>query len=225
MLSAIILCGGEGLRLRPLTRDLPKPLIQLNKKPILHYIITHLLDSGITDFYIATGYRSKQIEDFMNKKFRNISFKIVNSGKADLLKRIKDCVKYIEDDFIVCYGDTISNINFKKLIKFHKSNEKKITITTYPLKSSFGILSLDKNFSVKEFREKPILSELINIGYFYFSYNHISLLNKKNNFVNFITGLVNDKKLKSYVHNGLHITVNTLAELEYANDNIKKIYK
>mgnify|MGYP001258375631 CR=1 FL=1 len=72
MLSAIILCGGEGLRLRPLTRDLPKPLIQLNKKPILHYIITHLLDSGITDFYIATGYRSKQIEDFMNKKFRNI---------------------------------------------------------------------------------------------------------------------------------------------------------
>ena len=54
MPSAVVLCGGEGMRLRPLTKNIPKPLIKINKKPILYYIISHLLDSGIHDLYIAT---------------------------------------------------------------------------------------------------------------------------------------------------------------------------
>ena len=188
ILSAILLCGGEGMRLRPLTKNLPKPLIKINQKPILFYIMRHLLDSGVKKFYIATGYKSKKIEDFMKNQFADVSYKIINSGKADLMRRIKDCVKYIENDFIVCYGDTISNINIKKLIKFHQRNPKKVTIASYPLKSSFGIINLNKNNSVIAFREKPVLNELINIGYFCFNQNHIPLLKKKNNFLRFITG-------------------------------------
>ena len=225
MPSAVVLCGGEGMRLRPLTKNIPKPLIKINNKPILYYIISHLLDSGIHDLYIATGYRSNKIEDFMNKEFKGVTYKIVNSGKVDLLKRIKDCANYIENDFIVCYGDTISNINIKKLIRFHKTNSKKITITAYPLKSSFGVINLNKYNSVIGFREKPVLNELINIGYFYFNHNHISLLNNRGNFLNFISYLVKNNILKSYIHKGIHITINTLAELEYANDNIAKLLK
>ena len=75
---AIILCGGKGLRLRPITKDIPKPLIKIGEKPILFYIIKHLLKYKIKNFIIATGYKSKKIEDFMINTFPSLNYKIVN---------------------------------------------------------------------------------------------------------------------------------------------------
>ena len=71
-LSVIILCGGEGMRLRPITNNIPKPLVQINDKPILFYIINHLLKYQISDYIIATGYKSEKIEDFMNINSNNM---------------------------------------------------------------------------------------------------------------------------------------------------------
>ena len=73
-LPALILCGGKGLRLRPITKDNPKPLIKINNKPILYYIISHLQKQGIKDFIIATGYKSNKIEAFMRKDFKKLSY-------------------------------------------------------------------------------------------------------------------------------------------------------
>ena len=145
--------------------------------PVIHSKIKNEVVGRIRGYAILKDlalrlkdFGENKIEDFMNKEFKGVTYKIVNSGKVDLLKRIKDCANYIENDFIVCYGDTISNINIKKLIRFHKTNSKKITITAYPLKSSFGVINLNKYNSVIGFREKPVLNELINIGYFYFKF-------------------------------------------------------
>ena len=68
-LPVVILCGGKGLRLRPVTNDVPKPLIKIQNKPILYYIINHLRKYKIKNFIIATGYKSKKIEDFMKRTF------------------------------------------------------------------------------------------------------------------------------------------------------------
>ena len=74
-LSAIILCGGKGMRLRPLTEDMPKSLIEINGKPILYYIISHLLKHGVNKIIIASGYKSSMIESFMSENFfRLLSF-------------------------------------------------------------------------------------------------------------------------------------------------------
>ena len=74
-LSAIILCGGKGMRLRPLTEDMPKSLIEINGKPILYYIISHLLKYGVNKIIIASGYKSSMIESFMSENFfRLLSF-------------------------------------------------------------------------------------------------------------------------------------------------------
>ena len=78
-LSAIILCGGKGLRLRPLTNNIPKPLITINDKPILYYIISHLIKYKIKKIIIATGYKSKMIEKFMSDNFPFIDYIIVDS--------------------------------------------------------------------------------------------------------------------------------------------------
>tara|TARA_B100000959_G_scaffold287336_1_gene371218 strand:- start:3294 stop:3980 length:687 start_codon:yes stop_codon:yes gene_type:complete len=221
--SAIVLCGGKGMRLRPLTIDTPKPLIEINNKPILFYIIKHLVDYGIKDIYVATGYKSKQIEKFMENNFHNINYKIVNSGDVDILYRIKDCLKYIKNDFMICYGDTISNVDIKKLIKFHKKDIKKVTITSYPISIPFGLLEVNKTGKVKSFREKPILNEFINIGYFYFTYKYHHIIMKKRKLIHMLYDFINKGKLKSYKHKGIHITINTLAELDYAKKNIRKI--
>ena len=110
-LTAIILCGGKGLRLRPITNDTPKPLIDINNKPILSYVIKHLRKHGINKFLIATGYQSNKIKKFMEETYSDLEYKLVDSGDTGILARVKDCIKNINSDFLLCYGDTISDIN------------------------------------------------------------------------------------------------------------------
>jgi len=223
--AAIILCGGKGIRLRPLTNDKPKPLIEINDKPILYYVVNHLVKSGIKEFYIATGYKSRKIEKFMKKDFKDLDYKIIDSGDVDIIYRIKDCLKYLKNDFILCYGDTISNVNINKLIKYHNQEPNKVTVTSYPVLIPFGLMELNENGYVKSFKEKPILKDSINIGYFYFNNTMRDIIIKKRKLIHIIEYLVQQHKLRAYQHKGIHITINTLAELDYAKKNISKIYK
>ena len=223
--AAIILCGGKGIRLRPLTNNKPKPLIEIDGKPILYHVVNHLIKSGIKEFYIATGYKSKQIEQFMQESFGKINYKIIDSGDVDILFRIKDCLKVLKGDFILCYGDTISNVNIKKLINNHKKGSSNVTVTSYPVSIPFGLMKLSNTGLVESFKEKPVLEESINIGYFYFNSSMRDIINKKKKLISVIKYLINNHQLKSYKHKGIHITINTLAELDYAKKNISKIYK
>ena len=71
-ITAVILCGGQGQRLRPITKDLPKPLIMIKNNPILYYIIEHLKKYGVSKYVIATGYKSEKIKEYMSKEFNNL---------------------------------------------------------------------------------------------------------------------------------------------------------
>ena len=106
-LSVLILCGGKGLRLRPLTNDLPKPLIKINQKSILENIIQYFVKYKITNFIIATGYKNKLIDKFFKKKFKNKNIKIVYTGlNSDIINRLRHTTEYSKKYFLVCYGDT-----------------------------------------------------------------------------------------------------------------------
>ena len=114
-ITVVILCGGEGLRLRPITKEIPKPLVNINNKPILSYIIDYLITSGFNNLIFATGYLSEQIENFIeNEKIPSkIKYSIINSGNIDIVSRLKICSQALTGDMIVLYGDTITNIDFK----------------------------------------------------------------------------------------------------------------
>ena len=139
-LSAIILCGGKGMRLRPLTEDAPKPLIEINGQPILYYIVSHLLKYGVNKIIIASGYKSNMIESFMSENFSDIDYCIVDSGDAAIIDRVRDCIPKVSKDFILCYGDTICDININELISFHQKASDGVTITSYPISIPFGVL-------------------------------------------------------------------------------------
>ena len=222
-LSVIILCGGKGLRLRPLTSNLPKPLIKINEKSILENIIQYFLKYNISNFIIATGYKNKLIDKFIEKKFKKNKIKIIYTGQnSDIVTRLQKTSEHSKKYFLVCYGDTMVDINLNKYIKFYISNIKKITMASYQLKSSFGILDIGKNDNVTNFREKPVLDIWFNVGYFIFSHDKFKYFKKFKRFENLLIFLARKKIMKTYKHRGNHITVNTLAELEKAKKQIKQ---
>ena len=224
-LVAIILCGGKGVRLRPLTNDTPKPLIHIDDKPILSHVIKHLRSHGIKKFIIATGYQSNKIKEFMEETYIDLDYKLVDSGDTGILARVKDCIKGINSDFLLCYGDTISDINLTDLVKFHRKNSESVTISSFPIMIPFGVMEVDENNNVKSFNEKPILQNVMNIGYYYFNKEDYGMIDRNNGIIELLNLLIKSQSLKCYKHNGIHITINTLAELEIANENIKKIFK
>ena len=109
-------------------------------------------------------------------------------------------------------------------VKFHEINNESVTITSYPIKIPFGVMKISDTKIVESFKEKPILQNVMNIGYYYFPKNKFNLLKKSDNLIDVLDKLIAKKLLRCFEHDKIHITINTLSELEYAEKNIKKIY-
>ena len=218
-LKTILLCGGEGTRLHPLTKKIPKPLVKIKNKTIIDHIIEHLYKSGLKDFLICSGYKSNMISHHFSQ-YKSIDTKIMNSGKVDILQRILDCKNMIENEFMVCYGDTIADVNIKKLYAFHKSHSGIATICSYQLKQNFGIIKKNEESLVVSFNEKPEYPGSINIGYFIFDKKIFKHIHAVNNWLDLINNLIEQKQLFSFEHDGVHITINTLNELASAEKSI-----
>ena len=218
--TALILCGGKGERLGALTESTPKPLLYLKGRPILSYLLDHIQRFGISDVVIAAGFQSDKVHSFFQENHCDINVTIVDSGDVDIIDRIKACSPYIKEDFILLYGDTLADVNINQLQDFHYSHSSKATITLWPLKSQFGLAEIDSGGNVIKFREKPVLDQWVNIGNFYFENEVLSWMEGFSSYAKFLEFLGEKKKLKGYKHSGVHITVNTLRELEDAEQNI-----
>jgi len=196
-IDVIILCGGYGTRLRPYTLTIPKPLLTVNKKPFLYYSIQRFLKNKNFDkIYIASGYKSKKIKSFINKSFKNNlkSIKIIDSGDVDILKRVQDCCLDIDNDFMICYGDTYSKFDLNNYINSFQSNLYQIQVLSSFYQVKYGVLDYDKNFIVKKFKEKPILKTPINLGYFLLKFKQKNNVLKHKNWLKFLNSM-NKKNL------------------------------
>ena len=162
-MKAIILAGGRGKRLRPITDYVPKPLIPIKNISIIEWQIKYLKKFGISEIIICSGYKTKMIENYLNNKKLGIKItfsvedKPLGTGGA-----IKKAGKKIKDkSFLVINGDIITNIDLKKLIK--KNN----AIAAIQLRTKFGILQTDGNKIIK-FDEKKEITELwMNAGIYH----------------------------------------------------------
>ena len=200
-IDVILLCGGKGQRLRPYTLRTPKPLLLVNKKPFLYYLIKNFLKVNVNQIMLATGYKSKKVANFTNQYFKkNKKIKLVNSGDVDILKRLKDCSKFIENDFLVCYGDTYIDINLDKYINnFYKNTKQSSVISSY-YKLKYGTISYNKkNLTVQKFKEKPLIDNPINLGYFIFKQNLIKDVKKNKTWINFLHNLSKRNQMITHV--------------------------
>ena len=218
--AVLILCGGKGERLRPLTESLPKPLVEIKGRPILSYLMDHVLKFGIVDIIIAAGFKSEKIREFFSVNYKETPVHIIDSGNVDIIERIRACEPYLHSDFMVLYGDTLADVDLEKLQDCHLRSGAKATVALIPLKSQFGLATLDEHSNVTRFEEKPTLDKWINIGHFYYTPEVFSWMKGFDSYAAFLEHLGRENKLKGYRHHGVHITVNTFQELEDAERNI-----
>ena len=125
-MKVVILAGGLGTRLSEYTKTIPKPMVPINGKPMIVHIMNHYYKYGFKDFYIALGYKSEVIKKYFKKRYKNWNVNLIFTGKNTMTGgRIKRLKKYIGNEtFLATYGDGLSNVNIKSLIKFHKKNKK-----------------------------------------------------------------------------------------------------
>jgi glucose-1-phosphate cytidylyltransferase len=244
-MKTVILAGGYGTRLSEETELKPKPLVEIGGKPILWHIMKIYSSYGLNDFVICLGYKGYLIKEYfynyflhnsdvtidvknnklkiLNQKSEPWTVTLVDTGKDTVTGgRLKRVSEYLDNkDFCFTYGDGVSDVNIKELIKFHKKNKKLATVTAIKPPEKFGVLKIDKNNIVEGFFEKQQgLDKYINGGFFVLSPKVIK----------FISGddiswerepmehLAKIKQLSSYKHQGFWHPMDTLRDKRYLED-------
>ena len=199
-MKAVILCGGQGSRIRDVSEVLPKPLLPIGDKPIVWHIMKGYAACGITDFVLCLGYKGWLIKEFF-LNYRAMSADLtVHLGQHAAVEihdrtgednwnvtlaetgigtqtggRIVAIRRYVENDELFCltYGDGVANLDVEELIAFHRSHGKIATVTAVRPPSRFGEIRVDGGL-VWEFNEKPQTAEgFINGGFFVFDARRI----------------------------------------------------
>lgn len=167
--EAIILAGGLGTRLRSVVPDQPKCMAPVNGKPFLFYVINYLQKSGIEKFIFSVGYMHEAIEEYLNKNYSSLDYKIsfesepLGTGGGIKLA----CEKVTQQNILACNGDTLFRINLQELSNFHKTKNAGCSLCLKPLKNfdRYGVVEINGNGSIQSFKEKKLYdSGLINGG-------------------------------------------------------------
>jgi len=169
MTKTIILAGGLGTRFSEETINKPKPMILIDKKPIIWHIMDIYASQGCKDFVIATGYMSEVIDNWVAKLDTSWNVQTINTGlHTQTGGRIKRCIEEFKDeDFFITYGDGLGNVNLEYLVNFHQKNGSTVTCTAVRPPARFGYLEICDG-RVTKFGEKNQLNEgWISGGFFY----------------------------------------------------------
>lgn len=163
-MHAIIMAGGKGSRLKPLTCNIPKPMTKLCGKPILQYILELLQKHNISSAGITVKYLSKYIIDyFPNQKYKNINLEFFEEiSPLGTAGSVKNASNNITDDFIVISGDAITDCDLSAAIEFHKKNAAYATIIVKSVTDprEYGLVNIDIENNIKGFIEKPGYSQV-----------------------------------------------------------------
>ena len=224
-MKVVILAGGLGTRLSEYTKKIPKPMVKVKNKPIITHIMEHYAKFGFKNFYIAAGYKQQTIKNyFKNKKF-DWKIKIIDTGQKTMTGgRLKRLEKYLKNEtFLLTYGDGLSNVNIKKLIKFHKNNNAIVTLTAVRPPARFGAIKI-KGKKVSYFKEKSRLNEgWINGGFFVMEPNIFRFIKNDKTFLEKepLSNLGRKNKLNAFKHNGFWQCMDTIRDKEILEKALK----
>lgn len=182
--QAVVLAGGLGTRLIPLTANKPKPLVPIANRPILDYAMDLLLNSGVEEAILVVKYLGDQIREHIKKNpFEEIDIKIPDVTPLDTADAVRKVSTYIQDDFVITMADILTNINLREFMQFHieKKGIASITLETVDTPLEYGVIILDSSNRIKLFLEKPQPTELYvsSIGFAEreVAYLHLNLIN------------------------------------------------
>lgn len=200
-MKAVILCGGQGTRIRDVSEVLPKPMLPIGERPIVWHIMKGFASHGVKDFVLCLGYKGWLIKEFFlnyHAMTTNVTVKLGTSGVTQIDGshdeedwtvtlaetgldtmtggRVSAVRPYVDQDatFLLTYGDGVADVDIQALLKFHAEHGKVATVTAVRPPGRFGELQIDDRARVSEFNEKPQTSEgYINGGFFVFDARRI----------------------------------------------------
>lgn len=179
--SAIILAGGKGERLRPYTNDRPKPMVEINGRPIFEYQLLQLKKSGITEIVFACSYQKETLMEYVGQGQRyalNVVYSIEDTplGRGGGIKKAMQLLEGNWQNVLIANGDNLWRIDIDALIKQHIDKKAIATIVVVPLKSPYGIVEFNDKQEILGFKEKPFLPHWVNAGVYIFSKEIFGLL-------------------------------------------------
>jgi len=249
-MRVVILCGGQGTRLREETEFRPKPLVDGGGRPILWHIMKTYAHYGFSDFVLCLGYRGDAIKEyFLNYEAMNNDFTIhlgdktrmefnnsheeqgfrvtlADTGAATMTGgRVARVRRYVEDElFMVTYGDGLCDVDIGKVLDFHLSHGKMATLTSVRPVSRYGILDLSPGGRVDKFAEKPVSDGWVNAGYFIFNHGIFDLLDGDDCVLESgpLERLTAEGQLMAYRHDGFFFAMDTYREYLLLNEMWQK---
>ncbi len=228
-MKVVILAGGKGSRLSEYTTSIPKPMVKVGNVPIIRRIIDIYSKYGHNDFLIASGYKSKIIENYCKKnkkKMGHNNIKVIFTGKNSMTGgRIKRLEKHLKAErFLMTYGDGLCNVDINKLLKFHIQSKNLVTLTAVRPPARFGGIKISGK-KVKYFKEKSSLDEgwinggffVMEPGIFKFLKNDSTILERQP-----LENISKLKKLGAYKHYDSWQCMDTIRDKQILENLIKK---
>lgn len=239
-MKVVLLAGGFGTRISEESHLRPKPMIEIGNMPILWHIMKTYSYYGFNEFIICAGYKQEYIKKWFNDYFlhtSDITFDFTNDNemivhnkhvepwKVTVIDtglntqtggRVKRIKEYIGNEtFMLTYGDAVGDINITQLLRYHKQHGKIGTVSVYNFGQNKGVLDINKDGTVKAFREKSDLDgDLINIGFMVFEPKLFDFIEGDTTVFEKepMNRLVEDGELKAYFHKGYWQCMDTLRE-------------
>lgn len=246
-MKVIILCGGQGTRLREETEFKPKPMVMVGGYPILWHIMKMYGFYGYKDFVLCLGYKGDMIKEyFLNYQAMNndctltlgqhreiqshgvhdeedFRVTLADTGADNMTgSRVKQVEKYIDDDLVcITYGDGLSDVNIQEVVAFHRSHGKIGTVTSVRPQSRFGVLQVHDDGLVENFAEKPQEQGWISAGMFVMNRSFFDYLSADPACImeqDPLQKLARDGQLMAYRHDGFFFAMDTYREALKLNE-------
>ncbi len=232
-MKTIILAGGFGTRLSEYTDVIPKPMVMINRKPILIRVINIFTYYGFKDFYLALGYKAELVSSFFNSQINqstsykinneNINIHLIDTGLETMTGgRVRRLKEYIGNEaFLLTYGDGVGDIDIGELVKFHKSHKKMVTVTAVRPPARFGALTIEGDY-VTNFEEKNPLSEgWINGGFFVIEPEFFDFIKDDQTILerNPLENVANQGQMCAYKHEGFWQCMDTKRDKDFLEES------
>jgi len=223
-MKAVIQCGGKGMRLRPYTSILPKPLMPIGTRPVLELLLKWLRRNNIQDVFITTGYLGSLIRSFCGDG-QQWNMKITYTQELEPLGTIGPLSLLrdrINEPFLVLNGDVLTDLSINRFVNFHKSHGGVLSIatTSRSLKMEFGVVDAE-NGRVTGFQEKPTLTSLVSMGVYCMAPQILSEIpdGVPFGFDNLILQMLeNGTPAHAYKHDGMWLDIGRIEDFHAAQD-------
>lgn len=228
--DAVLMAGGEGKRLRPLTEKTPKPLLLVGDKPIIEHNVDRLSNVGIENVYLSVNYLGEQLEAYFgdgSSKGINISY-VRENKPLGTIGSVLLVEKFQHEDILVMNSDLLTNIDFADFYKFFKDSDADMAVaaTTYQVDVPYAVLEADEHQRVKSLKEKPKYMYFSNAGIYLIKKELLSMI-PKGEFYD-ITDLMEkvlemDYTLITYPINGYWLDIGKHEDYKKAQEDIKHL--